>query len=81
MAEKFAIYVGEPLALLLQEHEHQRSARVHNVAADYLALVADLCPALTQAKWLATADALNSTALDDERSLRQAWASVAESEG
>lgn len=81
MAEKFTIYAGEPLAGVLQGHEHQRSARVNQVCADYLALVADLCPALTQGQWLAVADALNSTMVDDDRTLRLAWASVADTEG
>ena len=81
MAEKFAIYAGVPLSIVLQGHEHQRSARVNQVAAEYLQLIADLCPALTQAEWLATADALNSTAIDDDATLKYIWAAVADTEG
>ena len=81
MAEKFAIYAGEPLALVLQGYEHARSARVNTVAAEWLAMVADLAPTLTEPQWMAVLDALNGTALNDDAALRHAWAEVQESEG
>lgn len=81
MAEKFAIYAGEPLALALAGYESSRSARVNQVAAEWLAMVADLCPALTEDEWMATIDALLSTWIDDEMTLKYAWADIDETEG
>jgi len=81
MAEKFAIYAGEPLARVLAGHEHERSARVNQIAADWLAMTNGQAPALTVACWQALLDALNSTALTDQATLRLCWAAVADADG
>lgn len=82
MAEKFSLYFGEPLALVTLGYEDQRSARVNQVAADWLQLITSATPRLPQADWLAVIDALKGAPLmADPTTLRYAWAEVAESPG
>lgn len=81
MAEKIAVYIGEPLAAVLQGHEAHRSARINQVAAGYIELVREATPALAEDEWMAVLDALNGTALQDDTTLRHAWADVADATG
>lgn len=79
MAERFTIYAGVPIAGILAGYEDNRSGRINQVAADFLLLVPELAPEFTAAEWQAITDVLNGTVLDNEASLKLAWASVADS--
>ncbi len=76
MAEKFPIYAGPPLATVLAGYEDSRSARVNQVADDWLAMVRELTPALTASEWAALCDGLNSYHMGDAQSLSLAWATI-----
>lgn len=79
--ERLSIYAGEPLALVLGGHDENRSGRVNQVCARYLAIVADSQPRWSQAQWSAVCDALNGCWLGDDLSLRYLWAEVADTQG
>ncbi|MCD9005208.1 hypothetical protein LDO31_02965 [Luteimonas sp. XNQY3] len=79
MAERFTIYAGEPIATVLAGYEDNRSGRLNQVAADYTQMIVSLVPQFTAQQWQALADVLGDGALRDERGLRFAWASVADS--
>lgn len=81
MAEKFAIYAGPPLATALAGYESSRSARVNQIIGEWQQMVSELCPKLTVGEWMATIDALLSTWIDDDTTLKYAWADVQEAEG
>jgi hypothetical protein len=81
MAERFTIYAGEPIAAALVGYEDNRSGRLNQIAADYLQLVAALVPVMTVPEWSAVVDALNSTDLGDEQTLKLVWASIADTDG
>lgn len=81
MAERASIYIGEPLARLLDGHEN-RSGRLNTVAERYLDIVARDCPALTRAEWCAVCDALNGYWMEGGSNLgvRMAWAEVSDAD-
>lgn len=79
MGERASIYVGEPLARLLDGHDN-RSGRINNVAERYAAVVAQDRPQLTRAEWCAVCDALNGTWLADEPTIRFIWAEIADAD-
>ena len=80
MAEKFAIYFGEPLANATAGYEgSSRSARVNRIAHEWLALIADNVPQLTENEWQAVMASTASAAIADDNTLRLLWASVADS--
>ena len=78
MAEKFAIYAGEPMASALVGYETERSARINQICADWRDFVSASVPTLTEAQWCALIDATNGTMLDDEHTLRMVWAEIAD---
>lgn len=81
MAEKFAIYAGEPMAAVLAGHEDARSQRINQVCADYRAILADHMPAMTRGEWCAIMDATNGLAIPTEdaaNTRRYLWAKVAD---
>lgn len=78
MAERFTVYAGEPIAGVLAGYEDNRSGRLNQVADDFRVMVADLVPEFSAGEWLLIIDALNGTAIEDAKTLRLAWASVAD---
>ena len=76
MAEKFAIYAGEPMASALAGYETERSSRINQICDDWRALIGAAVPALPDPLWLALIDICNGTMIDDERTMRTIWASV-----
>jgi hypothetical protein len=78
--ERIAIYTGDGLAPALVGFEHGRSARVNQIAASYLMIVADECPELTLGEWSAVVDVLNGADHAAERNLRFVWASIADAD-
>lgn len=78
MAEKFAIYFGEPLASATVGYENSRSARVNQVTSEWLSLMRDNMPALSVAQWQALAAITSGTDLGDDNTLRLLWAAVAD---
>jgi len=76
MAEKFAIYAGEPMASALAGYETERSARINQVCAEWRDLIAAGVPTLTEAQWCAIIDACNGTMIDDEHTWRMVWAEI-----
>lgn len=78
MAEKFAIYFGEPLATGTAGYEDQRSARVNQIAHEWLEIVADSVPNLSASEWQAVMAATSSARLADEATLNFVWAAVAD---
>lgn len=83
MADKYTIYAGEPLAKLLTGYQDQRSGRVNQVAADYLAMVRDVMPELTREEWCAVMDATNGLYVlpGDDATYRFTWAEIADAQG
>jgi len=82
MAEKFAIYAGEPMAAALAGHEDQRSGRINQICADYRAILRDHMPTMTRAEWCAIMDATNGLAIpteDADATRRFLWAEVSDS--
>jgi hypothetical protein len=79
MAEKFAIYFGEPLATATAGYEDQRSARVNQVAHEWLQMIADGVPQLSVAEWQALMATTSSTAIADDDTLRLLWAAIDDS--
>jgi dihydroxyacetone kinase len=78
MAEKFAIYFGEPLATATAGYEDQRSARVNLIAHEWLHIISDNVPNLSVPEWQAVMAATTSTALGDDAALKLLWATVAD---
>lgn len=78
MAEKFAIYAGEPMAAALAGYETERSARINQICADWRALIAEHVPTLTEAQWCAIIDATNGTMTDDDMTMRHIWADLSD---
>lgn len=80
MAEKFSIYAGEPMATALAGYDDSRSGRINQVCADWLLMVRDQAPELTESEWCAVADALNGLYMrdSDEATYRFAWAEIAD---
>lgn len=81
MAEKFSIYAGEPMAIILAGHEENRSARINQVCRDFLTSVADVVPEMAQAEWSAVVDATNGMFGADRDTYRFMWAEVADFDG
>lgn len=81
MAEKLAIYVGEPIAAAIAGHESSRSARINQIAADWLEFIRASTPAFSAGQWLAIIDALNGVYLDDPATLRYCWQDIEEAGG
>lgn len=79
MTEKFSVYAGEPLASVLAGYETERSARVNQVCADWRELISAAVPKMSVAQWLAVIDCLNGTMIDDDATMRHAWAEVSDS--
>jgi hypothetical protein len=78
MAEKFAIYAGEPMASVLAGYDTERSARINQVCAEWRDLIQAAAPdTLTEAQWCAIVDACNGTMIDDEHTWRMMWAELA----
>lgn len=78
MAEKFAIYAGEPMASALVGYETERSARINQICADWRDFVGASVPTLSEAQWCAIVDACNGTMIDDEHTWRMMWAEIAD---
>lgn len=78
MAEKFAIYAGEPMASALAGYESERSGRINRICADWRDLISAAVPTLTEAQWCAVIDATNGTMIDDDMTMRHLWAEVAD---
>lgn len=81
-ADRIHVYVGEPLRRLLDTRGNRGEGASHvvnAVAARYLAVTAASLPALTEAEWMATADTLNGTWLD-EGTIRYVAAEIADAD-
>lgn len=73
---KLSIYIGPPLAAVLEGAEERgKSARINEVAARYLEMRRQETPALAEAEWCAICDVLNGTLLDST-SIRLLWAEI-----
>jgi len=48
---RFTLYAASPLAGALVGFEHNRSSRINQIAEDYLALISDYCPELSDSEW------------------------------
>lgn len=81
MADRITIYVGEPLARLLDDAEN-RSGRLNTVAERYLEIVRRDVPELSEAEWCVVCDALNGYWMEGapELGLRFAWANIADAD-
>lgn len=80
MSRKIDVYVGEPLALAIEGHDHTRSGRINAVCSRYQAIIADSVPTMSRNEWLMICDALNGVWLSDERSVKAVWAEIADAE-
>lgn len=83
MAEKFAIYAGEPMAAVLAGHGDQRSGRINQVCADYIEVCREAMPTMTRAEWCAVMDATNGLFImpGEASGRRFVWAEIADCEG
>jgi len=81
MADRIHVYVGEPLARLLDGAEN-RSGRLNTLAERYLEIVRRDVPELAEAEWCALCDALDGYWMEGapEPGLRFAWASIADAD-
>lgn len=79
MAERITVYIGEPLANVLAGYDDNRSGRINRVCADWLQMIEEARPELSEAEWMAVIDITNSTAIFDNDALRFIWADVADS--
>lgn len=79
MAEKFPIYFGEPLANATAGYEQSRSARLNQIAHEWLQIMAGNIPSLSLAEWQALMDCTSSAAIADDNTLKLLWAAVADS--
>jgi len=77
--QRLTLYAAPPLAEALIGFEHNRSGRINQIAQDYLSLVSDHCPNLSDSEWEVLTRVLASNPFFKGTPLRLLWALLAES--